>query len=451
MKNNYIIYILLLVVFGLASCDDDNKRESTPVIKALSITSSAIVQIPDSITFNASVEDQVTPLSTLEVDILVNGESVVHKSIRTKGNTCELVGEKIGLPFLSNIPEGAAKVLFTLINVDGFESTVEKDIKIERPILPDELYFTVGENIIVLTKDSENPMLYKSDEGEYSSVFSGLVSTSEDLESAEYIWAQGKEDNNAQIGGQFSSSINISFPTWLVSRITFNVLTFSFSVEGTEVNLSVNGTEFEGTGSYFYSKVNFVKDTEFTIEGIDAAKIEAAYNRDFFSYDKTSGKLIFTGETGTWDVYYSLKYNYFWVNKMTDVAPSTYWIIGHGFSSASQWYSGFNAIGWELTDPKQLGYMKPLATNKYQATIYLSDQHDWGGFDIQIFSELTWKAKYVVFTSSTITGDNAGMVSSEDSSGDLVGSTGFVPGYYRLTMDISNGLDKASLNFKRLD
>ncbi len=451
MKNNYIIYILLLVVLGLTSCDDDDKRESTPVIKDLSITSSTTLQMPDSITFSASVEDQVTPLSTLEVDILVNGESVAHKSIRTKGNTSELVGEKIGLPFLPNIPEGTAKVLFTLINVDGFESTVEKDIIIERPILPDELYLTVGENIIALTKDADNPMLYKSDEGEYNSVFSGLVSTSEDLESAEYIWAQGKEDNNALIGGQFSSSINISFPTWLVSRITFNVLTFSFSVEGTEVNLSVNGTEFEGTGSYFYSKVNFVKGAEFTIEGIDAAKIEAAYNRDFFSYDEASGKLIFTGETGTWDVYYSLKYNYFWVNKMTDVAPATYWIIGHGFSSASQWHSDFNAIGWDLTDPKQLAYMKPLAANKYQATIYLTDQHDWGGFDIQIFSELTWEAKYVVFTSATLTGDSAGMVSSEDSSGDLVGSTGFVPGYYRLTMDISTGLDKASLNFERLD
>lgn len=451
MKNNHIIYILLLVILGVTSCKDDDYRESKPVIKDVNITSSNTVQIPDSITFNASVEDLVTPLSTLEVDILVNGESVAHKSIRTKGNTSELSGEKIGLPFLPNIPAGKATVLFTLINIDGFETTAEKEITIERPVFPDELYLTVDGNVIVLTKDAENPILYKSDEGEYASVFSGLVSTSEDLENADYIWGQGKEENNALIGNQFSSPVNISFPTWLVSRLTFNVLTFSFSVEGTEVNVSVNGTDLQGIGSYFYSKVNFVKGGEFTIEGIDAAHIKAACNRDFFDYDENSAKLIFTGETGTWDVYYSLKYNYFWVSKMTDVAPATYWIIGHGFSCAPMWYSDFNSIGWDLEDVKQLAYMKPLGSNKYQATIYLSDQHDWGAFDIQIYSNRTWEAQYAVFTPSSFTGDSVGILPAGDVNADIVGSDGFVPGYYRLTLDVSGGLNNALVNFKKLN
>lgn len=452
MKNNYIICVLLLILLSISSCEKENNQVSTPVIKSVNITSSEIVQIPDSITFSASVEDLITPLSTLEVDILVNGESVVHKSIRTKGNTCELPEVKIGLPFLPNISEGKATLLFTLINIDGLETTAEKEITIERPVLPDELYLKVDESVIILTKDADNPMLYKSEEGEYNSVFSGLVSTSEDLENAEYIWGQGKEANNTLIGNQFSTPANISFPTWLVSRLTFNVLTFAFGVEGTEVNININGTDLQGIGSYFYSKVNFVKGGEFAITGIDAAKIKSAYNRDFFSYDEASGKLVFTGETGTWDVYYSLKYNYFWVSKMADVAPATYWIVGHGFSCTPQWYSDFSSIGWDLADVKQLAYMKPLGSNKYQATIYLTDQHDWGSFDIQIYSNRTWDAQYGVYTSSSsFTGDSAGIEPAGDVSGDIVGGSGFVAGYYRLTLDVSNGLSNTLVDFKKLN
>lgn len=451
MKNNPVIYILLFVMPGVISCKDDDYRESTPVIKDINITSGDAIQMPDSIIFDASVEDLVTPLSTLEVDILVNGKPVAHKSIRTKGNTRQLEGEKIGLPFLPDIPAGMATVLFTLINIDGFEAIVEKEIAIERPALPDKLYLTVDDDVVVLTQDTENPMLYSSEEGEYASVFSGLVSTSDDLESADYIWGQGKEENKAAIGNRFSSPVQLSFPTWLVSRLTFNVLTFSFSVAGTEVNVSVNGTDLQGIGSYFYSKVNFVKGEEFAIEGIDAARIKTVYNRDFFDYDEASGKLLFTGETGTWDVYYSLEYNYFWVSRMADVAPATYWIVGHGFSCAPTWHSDFNSIGWELDDVKQLAYMKPLGSNKYQATIYMNDTHDWGNFDIQIYSNRTWEAQFGVFTSSSFTGDNTGISPAGGANADIVNSSGFIPGYYRLTLDVSGGLNKAMVHFERLN
>lgn len=448
----YIFMLLCALVFVTSSCEkNEEPRQSIPVIKSLEITSGSILKITDSLAFDAAVEDQVTPLSTLEVYIKVNGDSVVHKSFRTKGNNATLSNVKIGLPFLANLPEGEASISFTLINIDGYETTVEKSIEIERPSLPDNLYLKIADDVIVLSRDGDDPNVYKSEEGEYNSVFTGLVSTSESLDSAQYIWGAGNNSNVGIIGDQFSSGISVSYPTWMVTRLVFNALTFAVSVEGTEVDLNVNGTQLEGTGAYFYSKINFVKGQEFTIDGIDASKIKQAYNRDFFSYNESTGKLTFLGESGTWEVYYSLKYNYFWVTRKSDVAPTTYWIIGHGFSCASVWNSDFNSIGWDLEDTKQLAYMRNLGNNKYQATVYLTTKHDWGPFDIQFYSERTWSGSYAVFTSASFSGNSTGVNVGGDVNADVVGSSDFSPGYYRLTLDISNGLGNALLDFKKID
>jgi hypothetical protein len=102
-----------------------------------------------------------------------------------------------------------------------------------------------------------------------------------------------------------------------------------------------------------------------------------------------------------------------------------------------------------LDDVKQVAYMKPLGSDKYQATIYLSDQVPWG-FDIQIFSNRTWNAQFAVFADDRLTGDSTGMHAAGGSMADIVMGDGFIPGYYRLTMDLSGGLDQAKVEFKRI-
>ena len=93
--------------------------------------------------------------------------------------------------------------------------------------------------------------------------------------------------------------------------------------------------------------------------------------------------------------------------------------------------------------------MKPIEANKYQASIYLSDQVPWG-FDIQIYSNRTWKANFAVFANDRLTGDIEGFLAAGRNMADLVMSDGFVPGYYRLTLDITDGLAKAKVHIERL-
>lgn len=93
--------------------------------------------------------------------------------------------------------------------------------------------------------------------------------------------------------------------------------------------------------------------------------------------------------------------------------------------------------------------MKPLGNNKYQSTIYLSDQTKWG-FDIKMYSKRSWSAKYVTFADSRITGDKQGIKVSGDKNADLVMGSNFTPGYFRITLDVSPGLKNAKVNIERL-
>ncbi|MDD2798334.1 MAG: hypothetical protein PHV20_07035 [Bacteroidales bacterium] len=445
-RANYILLLTLLLGWGCTK--NDPVRYSVPAINSVTINTGSELSVPGAINFSANVADAVTPLSTLEVEVKDGANVFLHKSIRTKGNSVSLTNEVLDFPFLPNVKDGkAVDVKFTLINVDGNEVTVTKNITLKRPILPDTLYLKSGGADVKLAKITGTSQ-YASEEGSYKSIFTAKVATGNDLETASFIWGAGQSANNALITDRFGSDMNISFPTWLVSRIIFDAETFKVSVEGQEVTLVVKNKTFSGNGSYFYSKVSFVKNEEFDITGIDNPELQ--YNRDFFTYNATTKKFTFTGETGDWDVYYSLKYKYFWVNRMNDVYPKCLWGVGHGFNSSFVWNTGFNSIGWDLDDPAQLAYFRPIGGSKYQAQVYLVNTHDWGDFDLQLYSNRTWSADMAVFDDTSFTGDAEGIKYAGGASADILSTTGFVPGFYRLTVDVSAGLPKTKILFERL-
>jgi hypothetical protein len=106
-------------------------------------------------------------------------------------------------------------------------------------------------------------------------------------------------------------------------------------------------------------------------------------------------------------------------------------------------------VGWDLDDVKQVVYMKPVGENKYSASVYLSDQVPWG-FDIQVYSNRTWGAEFAVFSNDRFTGDMEGMRAAGGSMADIVMDDGFIPGYYLMTLDITEGLGSAKMDFERL-
>lgn len=445
MKINKI-FILTLTAFAtvISSCGDKNDIvSSTPVIGSVSVQSDNAL-LSDSIRFDATVSDPERPLSTLEISLNVGGKEISHKSIRTKGKQVNLKDEAIAVPFVSDVNTGDDMTLnFTLINIDGNEVTETRTVKAKRPDLPSSLYLIKSDkSVIELTASTDDPYKYESEEGNYLNAFSTKVATADKLSDAKYIWNVGSNNNEAVIGSLSGSDIKFSFSDYIVTRIVFNVLTFKFSVEGIKLAVKVNGTQLMASGDFLYGQINFTKGQTISIDGLD--DLASAYNRDFFEYDSASKTCKFIGDTGSWDVYYNYKYNYFWINRMSDVAPTAYWIIGSGFTSMPRWADDYPA-DWNLDDAKEVAYLKKVDSNIYQAHVYLSDS-----FDMQIFSNRTWNAQYAVFSDDRFSGDKTGFKSAGKIMADIVNSDGFTPGYYCITFDISAGLDHAAVKYQRM-
>ena len=177
------------------------------------------------------------------------------------------------------------------------------------------------------------------------------------------------------------------------------------------------------------SNAYLTKDEEITIIGVDPSTFGIAYNRDFMSYDPVTEKLTFTGETGDWGVYYSSKYNYFWITRMSDVAPACYWIVGAGFSCASIWNSDFTEGGWSTGNMRQMAYMKPIGDGKYQTTIYIGVDD----FDFCVYTNRSWGGQIYNPTLTAPPG-----ITLHPNGGDLWPGDGFVPGYYQFVFDQPN-------------
>jgi hypothetical protein len=442
-KSIYIISLACLSAIFVSCSKNDDTVSSVPVIESLTVTSPEAL-LSDSIRFDAKVSDEQTPLSTLEVNLSVNDSVISHKSIRTKGNSVDLKNMALAVPFLRNIKEGDEMNLsFTLINIDGSEANKTMTIKAKRPSLPTSLFAILRDKTVIeLTQSADDPNIYESEEDDYGNTFNVKVATSNSLAKSQYIWNGTNQSNQAIIGNISGADIKFAFSDYLVKKIIFNACTFQFSIEGININVQVNGTRLMADGDFLKATIAFTKGQAVTITGID--DVQGAYNRDFFSYDATKKTCTFTGESGNWEVYYSYKYNYIWVNKMDDVAPASYWIIGSGFTSMPRWSDDYPG-DWNLDDVLEVAYLKRLSESVYQAHVYLSDE-----FDMQIFSNRTWDAKYAVFSGDRFSGDSAGFKAAGSVNADIVNDDTFTPGYYCVTMDISQGLDKAAVKFERV-
>lgn len=449
----YNILLVIFIFFGFViSCNEkDNEIQgSVPSIESLTIKNGDKIILNDSIFFDAKVQDAIRPLSTLEVELVLNNQIINKKSIRTKGNSADLQNVSLFVPFNANIANGDSFELnFTLINVDGNQTKQQKILKAQRPELPEKLYVILNDkSVIELNVNKEKPYLYESVQGNYQNSFKAKVATSEDLLKATYIWNGTTENNTATIGKSFGTDIKFAYDDWIINKIIFNTYSFTFEVEGLPLAISINNTRLRLSDEYLYAEVAFTKGKEITFEGI--RNMEEAYNRDFFQYNPATKKYTFVGETGSWQVFYSFKYDYIWINRMKDVAPQTYWIIGQGFTSAPRWHDDFTAMGWSWNDVKQVTYMKPIATDRYQADVYLSDKPTWG-LDMKFYSSLNENNyNQAILSKDLFFGDSEGFNPAGRDSADVVNNSNFTEGYYRIVLDVSDGLDKAKVEFKKL-
>lgn len=462
MKLKYIFTTICCTLLFFTGCTDDEGRvvypDSTPKISNVLYSVEDYVEATDSVFISLEVKDEKTPLSTLEVSLVriekdskgveMIGEELFSESIRTKGNSFKLEDYGMYVPFNAMFDEGEAELLITAINVEGNEAKESKTFTLKRPSFPETLYLHYDGNVLPMVLE-ENDTIYATAKSEYPEKLTGKISTSESLEDSRFVWGLSEVVNEAEIGSAFGGDFSFDYTDWTIDKITFNIFDFTLGVEGKSQIFIMNDVTLLPSAGFYFAYVEFEQGA--IVETSNFDDLEGAYNRDFFDYNTETGELTFLRESGEWEVYYSMEYNYMWVVRSGDVGPRAYWLTGHGFLSTPRWYSDFSAGGWTVTGIPGNAYVVRVSDNIYQTTVYLTTEHEWGSFEFQIHSGLDWEiGMYVDY--GAITGDNAETFHDPgDNNGGLDAGEGFVPGYYRLTFDTSSGVENVKLKVKLLE
>lgn len=442
----------------LAGCREEFVEESYSIPEILEFGCSAGDEVTagNEITWSASFRDEATSIVRMNLDLVCRDEIINSVSMKLQGRDYAFPGETIYVPFVPDFDEDSEAVLVcSVMNRTGQECRDTLSFLIRRPEIPAVLYLHYDGGTIAMNRSETNPYEFVSSGAEFTGTFTGRISTSRDLESSEIVWGASSSSGIAGVleNGE-GNGFSMDFGNAYVTEIYFNSLTFAVSsnvVDGVFMNgvrLSEDASLANGDNSVYAARINLVQGQEVTVNGID--DIEQAYNRDFFSYDPETGKLIFLRESGEWDVIWSAAYNYIWMFRMDDAAPSCYWLVGHGFTSAFSWNNDYNTGGWSY-DYLRTGYMVRTDDNLYQATIYLSTSHEWGGFEVEIYSDRSWNKTYgALLHEGDILGDNAGFAISASNGFANTSDGTFVPGYYRVILDTSAGTGSETLTVEKL-
>ncbi len=441
MKRNHLVLSAVLSCVLTAGCKPEQNPAGELKIVSLAITSGENAGVPGEITYDIKVSD-VKDLSTLEISAaLEDGTVIASESVRTPGKECSLEGQTFALPFAAGMAEGAAVgISFEAVNVDGNSVKQVRTVSVVRPALPDVLYMTTGDTVYEMKRDLENPDLYTTAQGFYDSVVSAHISTSESLADSEFVWGASETGNTGAIADLSSEGIAVSYPTVLVSSWSFDAVGFKVIANGEELDIAVNNVKLAPAGGVLYASVNFTEGKEVTVSGI--GDIESAYNRDFFSYE--GGRLVFLRASGSYDVYYSPKYNYLWIAKDEAVAPECYWIVGTGFTEVPRWHDDWNHSGWwGMSNTIELGYLVKISDTRYQCSLYLNNSHEWG-LEFETYSDRVNDdnpdGKEEGFCISGLKGDSKGLAVTSAKSGcnGIKADTDFAKGYYTLIYDVTD-------------
>ena len=184
-----------------------------------------------------------------------------------------------------------------------------------------------------------------------------------------------------------------------------------------------------------YSKLAFKRGGKIIVQGMSASQFEQEYNRDFFIKYPGDVDFYFNGADGEWDIFYSAKYQYFYVVRTSDEFPACIWGVGNGNSSPIH-HSDFNSANWDFDAFWRLVYFRLLDNGRYQATVFLSS--NLVNPAIQIYKARDWATQ---FSPLSISGDIAGMWADPPYFFKYNSDANFVQGYYRLTYDAGGTRD----------
>jgi hypothetical protein len=432
MKNIKILVILCMVALGFNACKDDDEaeRKSTPVIEQSSLSPETITY-GDSVTLSAVVSDAVTPLSTLEVQMILNDELLSSASIRTKGNNAT-VNKKFKVPFTAGVVDGAAlESNLTLINVDGYEAKItHSNVIVKRPVF-EKLYLVLEDGTIKEMSPTADKDIFEVAYSSTASSFKVKIAqkvANGGIDYSGFVWANG--DNALALGNELSSFYELSDPLIkLTEKFIFNAKTFGMSIEGSaDAPIQINGVTLTPKDNKLTGSVAFTKDQTVTVSGI--ANPATTLNPDFFEVNGSTVK--FVGPSGTYDLIYYATVPYLYVEQPTAVYPDALWICGVGMGRPFEPY--VKTTSWNWNNPVDYVFCRKVSDGVFQSTVYLKHEtgKEWTDeVSYKYFGKKGWEGELDAHNFTLPTG----FIAKNDK--NWGGTADLVPGVYKLTIDMN--------------
>lgn len=473
MKNIFKTTIFGLITLLLASCQEEELRThfptSMPKFDNAVVAENAIVY-GDSISLSVGVSDPRTPLSTLEVKIVVGDEIVLAEKVRTKGNSATY-SQKYKIPFVAHMPEGAeVEVHLSSINVEGtHRDTVLLNTIASRPVIPSVYLVTPTSTVEMKLTDAANH-IYVADGLTFENEIKFRLATK--LNKFKKIdWVN--PDNlvfgyinggvglvdvtvNGTVVTVAGDMITLSNPTLVgFKKITLDLFNFTVKGEGdkltpaTSLNISnmatiqmtsVDHMNVATKEDWKSIKMYLGKDTEMTISGL--TDVGNSMDPTFFEVTGVD-KVKFLGETGVYMVYYHPRLNYVFVEQPDAVYPNALWLVGVGMGPART--PAVKTSSWNWNSPLEYKFCRKVSEGVFEAVFYASHEIDptvaepWRlTFGVKFMHQRTWGNEE---SSQNYAMPNSYLYSpSPNDKGNFNGTPDFanLPGIYRFTININN-------------
>jgi hypothetical protein len=404
MKKISKIYLFALASVSLVACQKEEHMvtfpKSYPVFDQAQVAEASITY-DDSISVSVSIADPVTPLSTLQIQVVLNNELITSEIIRTKGNNAE-VHRRYGIPFGPNRPENApVKVYLSSVNVDGWtRDTIINSTIARRPVI-DNLWMVPekGPTYKLTLIDSANYIYHVSGMNFGDSITYRLTTKIEPK--------FGKVDWTGTVFGQVGAGIGIidekgkpitSYDPTLVTikELTFDAMQLTVQVAGkllepvTTLDINADLSPSVVGGKNFRSaNVFFGEGVEVTFTGL--SDLTNSLPPDWFEITGAN-TAKFLGKNAIYKADYYIDGDYLYVQPQPDVTyPDVMWITGTGFGPPSPPYEVTSSWNWNT--PFDYLPCRQLSEGVYQVTIYGKNTDGgagFGTFDFKFFYQVGW-------------------------------------------------------------
>lgn len=461
-----LIYIALAALL-MAACQPSHYREvypeGNPVVHATMLTDSVLFGT-DSVSFRVIIDEKETPLSQLQVKVMVGLRVVANEMVRTKDLHFEDV-LTYAVPFGPNMPEGEeVKIYLTATNIEGTATNcILGGCFGKRPEMP--TMYVMPPDIQYTAIGKGKQMTWDEELGEfvaYDLKFPKSIQCMLAVVGTKF----GRIDWNYPVFGLVNSSLQLiskdqfeageasaiileddNYET--LDTIRFNPVSFEITIGGkiaTPVTAIDIQTDLEQNPAYMSKsaakeylggKIFFDKNSEVEITGV--ADLSKAYNLDWMEY-LGGNKIKFLGEKGIYYLSYKVAEDYLVVEPMYDLeVPDVMYLCGVGMGQPS-WDPNATS-GWGFDSPNQNFVGRLVAPKTYQFTVYMkndaenADHPGFGAVNFKFFHQHGWGGEESSLN-YTQTGLNIVSSNEESNVGNWWSSSSpLFEGIYRITLD----------------